>query len=334
MPIVSEEEKNTCKAIVREGLNAKITCVARSVRKDIDAALDCDSDGVRITVPTGEPLRRYKVRKSKEEILEIGLEAIQYAKDHGAYVIYSATDAPRTDLNFLKKFFSTAIKAGVDRIRIADPAGSLAPHAAYILVQEVAKVARNVPIELHFHDDFGLATANSLMGVCAGAKWISSTVNGLGEKAGNAATEEVALGLRLLYDIDVHMKFEKFYEISHMIEKLSGIDLSPGKAIVGRNIFVHESGDLIVGVLRNPYTYYSFLPGLVGQQRRIVVGKKSGRDSLKAKLAELGINVSEEQLPNILTLVKEKAQEKKAVLSDEELMTIFRDAKQSASQHQ
>jgi isopropylmalate/homocitrate/citramalate synthase len=325
MPVVSEEEKRAVKQIAKAGFNARITCLARALRKDIDAALECDVWGVRISIPTGYLWRKYMINRPMEEILSMGIETAQYANDHGLYVIGSLTDCTRAELDHLKMVVSSLVKeAKVDQIRLPDTVGCITPIGMEYLVREVRKVSGDVPVEVHPHDDFGLATANALAAVYAGARCLSVCVNGLGERSGNAATEEVVLALRILHGMDLGLRYEKLCELSKLVEKLSRMTVQANKAVVGANTFAHDSGESIAGLLKNEFVASAYLPEVVGQTRRILLGKKSGRHVIDSKLRNLGVTANDAQLSKILDATKKLGERKKTTLSDEEFEAIVK----------
>jgi len=202
--------------------------------------------------------------------------------------------------------------AGADRVHISDTVGCILPEALARLVEELVRVL-DIPLGVHCHDDFGLALANSLAAVRAGAGAVSATVNGMGERAGNCPTEELVMALKLLYGLDLGIETEALAGLSALVEARSGVRKAPGKAVVGQNAFTHESGIHVSAVLKNPFTYEAFLPEVVGQQRRFVLGKHTGRAAVRACLEGMGIAVGEEELAAITRAVKEAAQSGEAV---------------------
>jgi isopropylmalate/homocitrate/citramalate synthase len=325
MPIVSDEEKRSVKSIAEAGLSAKITCLARSVKADIDAVLECNVWGVRISLPTGYVWRKYMLKKSDEEIMKMGIEAMQYAKDHGLYVISSLTDFSRAEVDHLKWVTSTLIReARIDQVRLPDTVGCITPPAVEYLVRKLREVTGDVPIEIHTHNDFGLATANELAAVTAGAKCLSTTINGIGERAGNAPTEEVVLALRILYGIDLGIRMERLYELSQLVEKLSGVPVQPNKGVVGSNAFAHDTGEGIAGLLSNPFVSAPYLPEVVGQRRKILLGKKSGKHAIEWKLKQLGVSADKDQVLKMLEMTKRLGEKKKSAISEEDFRDIMR----------
>ncbi|MEM2498264.1 MAG: hypothetical protein QXK12_07215 [Candidatus Nezhaarchaeales archaeon] len=323
-PAASQGEKKAVRAIVKEGLKAFIFGFSRAVKSDIDEVIEVEAPGLVLSFPPSDLHLKYKLRITREQYLERAVELVDYAKKHGLYITYSAEDSTRTDLEFLKEVFRTVVEAGVDRARIVDTLGCIHPLAMKFLVQEVQSVLPpGTPIEVHCHNDHGLGLANSLAAVEAGASVISSSVIGLGERAGLAPTEEVIIALNNLYGLK-GFKTEKLYELCKTVEKLSKYRLSPHKPVVGDNVFTHVSGIHQHAVLVNPITYEPYPPELVGQRRRLVIGKLSGRHAIKAKLDELNIKVDEAELLRITEAVKEASEERRSALSDEEFLEIVR----------
>ncbi|MDD3985126.1 MAG: homocitrate synthase family protein [Methanobacterium sp.] len=321
-PVVSNEEKRSIKAIVNEDLNAKILCLSRTKKSDIDTAIDCDVDGVITFMGTSDLHLKHKIKMSREEILNICMNSIEHAKDHGLFVAFSAEDATRTDLDFLKKIYKRADDFGVDRIHIADTVGAISPYGMDYLVKEIRPTIK-ADIALHCHNDFGMALSNSIAGLLAGANAVSTTVNGIGERAGNTSLEELIMSLKFIYGIDLGFNISKFYELSKLVESLTHVKIPYNKPIVGKNIFRHESGIHVDAVIEEPLTYEPFLPELIGHQRRIVLGKHSGCRAVRAKLNECGIDVTRDELCKIVEKVKNKREEGKYI-NDEIFNTIVR----------
>ncbi len=321
-PIVSAEEKKSVKTIVDEGLNAEIICLSRTKKEDIDTALDCGVDGIITFMATSDLHLKHKLKMTKEEALNICMKSIEYAKDHGIFVAFSAEDATRTDLDFLKKIYKKAEEYRVDRVHIADTVGALSPQGAEYLVKELRKDIKT-GIAMHCHNDFGLATANTISGFLAGANAASTTVNGIGERAGNASLEELVMTLRIIYGIDLGFKHEMFYELSKIVEELTNVQVPENKPIVGKNVFRHESGIHVDAVIDEPLTYEPFLPEMVGHHRKIVLGKHSGCRAVKAKLDACGIDVTKDELCKIVEQVK-KSREKGKYINDELFNRIVR----------
>ncbi|ADN50080.1 2-isopropylmalate synthase [Vulcanisaeta distributa] len=305
-PIVSEGEFRAVKSIAREVSNSEVIALARTRREDIDKAIDADVNAIHIFIATSDLHMRYKLRMNREEVVEAAVNAVSYAKSHGLTVEFSAEDATRSDPKFLVRVFQEVVNAGADRLDIADTVGVMWPSKMASLVRFVRENVRgNYLLSVHCHDDFGMAVANSVAAIEAGADQAHGTINGVGERAGNAALEEIAAAVRFLLNYDVGIRFEKIKEVSDLVSKLFGIPVPPNKAIVGANAFSHESGIHVHGVLSNPLTYEPIDPGAVGMNRRIVVGKHSGRHSIIYVLKSMGIEPRDDIVSAVLRRVKE-----------------------------
>ena len=302
-PVVSEGELKSVKTIAGLGLNAKICALARTSVRDIDAALKADVDWIHLFIATSDIHLKHKLHMTREQAVGFAVSMVEYAKSHGVTVHFSAEDATRTEPGFLVQVFKAVEDAGADSIDIPDTTGSAIPAAMHYLVGTVRK-ALKIPIAVHCHDDMGLAVANSLAGVEAGAEIIHVTVNGLGERAGNTSLEEVVVALHKLYGISTGIKLEKLYRVSRLVEKLTGIIVPKNKAVVGDNAFAHESGIHVHGILGSPETYEPITPELVGRKRRIVLGKHSGIHSVKALAEQFGLNLDDKSLKLVLTEIK------------------------------
>jgi len=277
--------------------------------------------GVHLVIPSSDLHLKYKLKKTREEILEITADTTQYAKDHGLAVELSAEDATRSDLEFLTQMFKAGVAAGADRLCPCDTVGVLIPERTSELFSELKKRFSNVPLSVHCHDDFGLAVANSIIALKSGAEQAHVTMNGLGERAGNASLEEVAVALKANYNVNLPIKMELLYETSRLVSRITEFPLQPNKAIVGENAFVHESGMHTHGILANPLTYEPFPPELIGRTRRIASGKHSGSHGIKASLNEMGLKPNSEQLKEIFLRVKTLGDKGKRV-SDADLQAI------------
>jgi len=290
--------------IANEGFRAEVYSFARGVKGDIDAVLKSDAKGVNLCVPTSNLHLKHKLKKNKEEVLRLTEDHTQYAKDHGLTVELSAEDATRSNFEFLTKMFAAGISAGADRVCPCDTVGILTPEKTHKLFSELRKKFAKVPMSAHCHDDFGLAVANSITALKSGVDEVHATMNGLGERAGNAALEEIAVALKVIYKVKVSMKTELLYNTSRLVARLTDFPLQPNKAIVGENAFVHESGMHTHGVLANPLTYEPISPELVGRTRRLVSGKHAGSRGIKASLNEMGLHPNDEQLKEVFLRVK------------------------------
>ena len=319
-PAVSEGEMESAKRIGDLGLNAKISSLARVIEKDIDAVIDCDLDYVHLFIGTSPLHRDYKLKKSKGEIINQAVKAVEYAKDHGLTVEFSAEDATRTEMNYLIEFYKSIENAGANIINVPDTVGILTPATTRPLIRTLRKKL-NIPISVHFHNDFGLAVANSIIGVEEGASQVHCTINGIGERAGNTCLEELVVGLKIAYGANIGVDTTKLFNTSNFIGSITNIKLPPQKPIVGENVFTHESGIHVDGILKNVATYEPIPPEIVGHHRRIALGKHTGRASIKSKLESFNLDVTNKQFENIYNQVK-LIGDKGICITDEDLKSI------------
>ncbi|MEA4901965.1 homocitrate synthase [Desulfitobacterium sp.] len=326
IPVMGGDEQRVIKEIAKLGLNASIMGWNRAVIKDIQKSLDCGCDAVAISISTSDIHIEHKLRTTREDVLERMIKATEFAKQNGVYISVNAEDASRTDMDFLVQFAREAKKAGADRLRYCDTVGILDPFTTYDRITELIKRAE-IDVEMHTHNDFGMATANALAGVKAGATHVGVTVNGLGERAGNAALEEVVMALKHLLGIDLNFATKRFVEVSEFVARASGRQLPVWKAIVGSNMFAHESGIHADGALKNPLTYEVFQPEEVGLERQIVIGKHSGTASIKAKFREYGKEIDNDEAAEILKRVRALSVDMKRSLFDKELVYIYNEMK-------
>ncbi|KON30424.1 hypothetical protein AC482_03875 [miscellaneous Crenarchaeota group-15 archaeon DG-45] len=303
-PITSEGDRDVARAISRLGLSAEICGLARVVRGDIDAAIDCDVDRVHVFVSTSDIQMKHAINMTREDVLSATVDSVQHVKDRGLACEFSPMDATRTDLGYLKEVCGAAEEAGADVINIPDTVGIMTPPAMKRLIGDVAGAVRT-PLSVHCHNDFGMAAANTLAAVEGGASQVEVAVNGLGERAGNAALEEVAMALRLIYGYETGIKTEMIYETSQLVSNISGVIIQPNKAIVGENAFAHESGIHTRGIAEVPLTFEPIDPALVGASRRFVSGKVSGARGVKTSLEGMHLQPTEAQLREVVMRVKE-----------------------------
>ncbi|WP_259135412.1 homocitrate synthase family protein [Methanosalsum natronophilum] len=310
-PVVSEAEKDTIKSISGMGLNARICCLSRALISDVESALECDVDMVSIFIAISDLHLKHKYRRTREEMIQCAMNTIEYAKDHGLAVRFAAEDATRTDIEILKSAFSSAEEYGVDYVSIADTIGILNPTTSYNIVSSIKQEIKT-PICIHCHNDLGLATANTLSAAEAGAKQLHTTVNGIGERAGNAALEEVLISLMVQYGIDQY-NTENITKLSAMVQEYSNVYTAPNKAIVGKNAFSHESGIHVMAILENPKTYELFSPELVGGKRNLIAGKHTGMKALKGIVADIGYTLTDQELNALIEKVKNCTEAKKGI---------------------
>ncbi len=320
-PTVSPYEKECVSCIARMGLDARICCLARARPGDVEVAIDCDVDMVSIFIATSDLHIRHKYRKPREQVLAGALEMIDLARDHGLRVRFAAEDASRTDISFLKEVYRRGEERGADLLSFADTVGCLVPTEMYAVMSElVASVGH--PLCVHCHNDMGCATANTITGAEAGAFQLHTTVNGIGERAGNAALEEVLVALRMKGGVDRY-DLSHLGDLSAIVERYSGITLQKTKPVVGAHAFSHESGIHIAAILEDPRTYEYFLPEMVGGQRRFILGKHTGKKALEYVVATLGYQLDENQICTVLDEVKELG-ESKIGITPETLTALIR----------
>jgi D-citramalate synthase len=308
------------KRIAKQGLRAHISSAARGTIKDIDEVLKCEASTISMIIPTSDLHIECKLKKTREQVLKTTEECVSYAKDHGLIVELLAEDATRSDFNYLVQVFEKAVECGVDRVIPCDTVGILTPERTAEFFSKL-KGRIKIPVGVHCHNDFGMAVANSVAALGAGAEEVHTTVNGLGERAGNAALEELVVALKALYKLDLNIKTELLYGTSQLVSRLTGVHVQPNKAIVGENAFTHESGIHTQGLLANPLTYEPIAPELVGCTRRISPGKHSGSHAIRANLEYMGLTPSEEQLKEIFQRVKELGDKGKSVM-DADVLAI------------
>ncbi len=289
----------------------------------IKSFLDTAYDGLYIPQKGWGIVMVSKINKEEaEKLISEVTELTRYARQQGRYVILSPYDTTRADLEFLERFLKAVISSGyVDRVRVVDTVGSCLPQAIQYMVRWMLRVTK-LTIEVHCHDDFGMATANTLAGIAAGATVASTTLNGMGERAGGAPTEEVALALKILYGVDLNLNFDKFYSVSSLLQEMSGVTLAPHKAVVGENAFRQEAGTVVAGWKETVFTADPYVPELVGQSHRLLIGKKSGKDSIEIKLKELNVEAKAEQVEKILLEVKLQAEKTKRPIPEDEFKKI------------
>ncbi len=316
--VTSEGERAAIKAVANEGLNAEICSYARAVKSDIDYCLSCDVDSVHLVVPVSDLHIEKKLRKDRETVLTMATDTTEYAVEHGLIVELSGEDASRAALEYLKEFYTRGVEAGAERLCYCDTVGVLVPERTVEIFSELGNIA---PMSVHCHDDFGLATANSIAALKGGATQVHATVNGIGERAGNTSLEEVVMTLASLYHYKTRINTAEFYHVSRLVSRLTGVLVAPNKAIIGENAFTHESGIHAHGLLADTRTYEPITPELVGRERRIVLGKHAGSTSVRLALKELGLEATNEQLHDVLKRIKELGDKGKRV-TDADLQAI------------
>jgi homocitrate synthase NifV len=329
IPAMGQEEAESIQAIANLGLQAKLLGWNRANRADIQASLNCGLQRVHISVPVSEIQIAAKFHGQWRTMLDRLQDVITFACDRGLEVSVGGEDSSRADSTFLLDVASFAQAWGAFRFRFCDTVGILDPLTTYNKVRHLV-THLSIPVEMHTHNDLGLATANALAGIQAGALSVNTTVNGLGERAGNAALEEVVMALKRIYDIQTGIDTKRLLELSRLVAKASNCPVPPWKAIVGENAFAHEAGIHAHGILQNPVTYEPFAPEDVGWERRLVVGKHSGRHLILSVLQQQGIILNADEIQVVLEAVRHQAVEVKRSLTIEELLSLVPQARSYA----
>jgi isopropylmalate/homocitrate/citramalate synthase len=321
-PRVSPEDAEAIQLMQRAGIKAELWGFSRAVKADVEELVRLGLNASVIEAPTSDiKLKAYSI--SHDEVLKRISDAVCAARQNNIRVAFFAVDGTRTDLDFLKKVYLAALDAGAAEIVVVDTIGACGPEAAGILVSEVCRwVGPSIPVHWHGHNDFGMATACAVAAVKAGASWIQGTINGMGERAGNADICEIALALKCLYDVPVALDLTKVRETSELVSEESGYRLEAWKPLVGENLFMRESG-AVASQFHIPEAIEPYSSELVKANRHIVLGKKSGLDSISLKAEELGLKVASEQRGAILAQVKKRAIAKGGLVSDEEFREII-----------
>jgi homocitrate synthase NifV len=321
IPITGGEEARAITAIASLGLNAALLGWNRAKICDIEASLACGLERVHISIPVSELQIAVKFGGKRQLILEKLREAVEFAVDRCSFVAVGGEDSSRAEPEFLLEVAHKAQEWGASRFRFCDTVGILDPFSTYekvsLLVRELS-----IPVEMHTHDDLGMATANAIAGVKAGATSVNTTVNGLGERAGNAALEEVVMALKQVYGLKLGIDTRKLAELSLLVEQASGHFLPHCKAIVGKNAFTHESGIHADGILKNPQTYQPFAPEEVGLSHVLTIGKHSGSHLLGEKLQQCGVRIERQEARSLLDAVRERAIALKRSLTQSELLGL------------
>jgi homocitrate synthase NifV len=326
IPAMGGDEKKTIKHIAGLDLDASLLAWNRAVVEDIKHSIDCGVGAVAISMSASDIHIEHKLKKSRQWVLEQIKTAVDFAKSKGLYVSVNAEDASRADLEFLVRFARSARECGADRLRFCDTVGILDPFDTFNVISYLKRMV-DIDIETHTHNDFGMATANAIAGLKAGANYVNTTVNGLGERAGNAALEEVVMALKYISKVDLNLKTERFRELSEYVAGASSRTIPAWKPIVGTNVFAHESGIHADGVIKNPLNYEVFSPEEVGLERQLVIGKHSGSHAIKLKFQEFGIEISDMESADILKRARKLSIKLKRGLFDKELMYIYKGRK-------
>src|SRR5579862_4155816 len=323
MPAVSESDAKALKEIAHLGLKSKIFAFARAMNADIDTAAECGAHGVIVEIPIGYPKLKYQFKWTWEDVLRKSVDVINYAKKRGLYVCYFPYDTTRAREEDLRNLFKRLmLDAPPDSIGVVDTMGCALPDAIKYLVRLVKSLTK-LPVEVHTHNDFGMAVATELAGVEAGAEVVHSCANGLGERTGNAALEELIVALHVLYGYETHYDLAKLPELGELVSRISKLDIAVNKPILGDRNFTRESGIGVDLVVKEPLAMFGTHPALTGRKGEVVLGKKSGKLSITYNLEKLGItDADDEAIGEMLKRVKDKGIEKRGLLTDEEFREI------------
>jgi isopropylmalate/homocitrate/citramalate synthase len=320
-PRVSQDDWEAVKLIAAAGLKAEIWGFSRAVPADLEALVELGVGHSVIESPISD-LKLEAIGVSREKMLGRITSAMAFAAGHGIHAAFFGVDSTRAEPDFYDQVYRSAIEAGAREVAVVDTLGIASPEAVGELVaRTVALAGPDVPVHFHGHNDFGLATAAAVAAVRAGASWIHGTINGMGERAGNANLGEVALTLRALYGVESNLRLDRIREVSEQVRQLAGYALEPWKPVTGETLFRRESG-AVASQFHDPPSIEPYSSELVGAERGIVLGKKSGIDSVRIKAEELGIELPEERRAEVLAAVKELGERKRGLVSDDEFREL------------
>ena len=329
-PRVSADDWEAVRLIAAAGLRAEVWGFSRAVPADVEALVELGVPASVIESPISD-LKLDAIGVDRETMLGRIERAVSFASGHGITVAFFGVDSTRASLDFYEQAYKRAVEAGAKEVAVVDTLGIASPEAVEDLVGRTREwVGDGVPVHFHGHNDFGLATASAVAAVRAGARWVQGTINGMGERAGNADLGEVALALRALYGVETNLRLERVRAVSRRVRELSGYQLEPWKPVVGETLFRRESG-AVASQFHDPPSIEPYSSELVGAERGIVLGKKSGIDSIRIKAEELGVELSEEGRRTVLDAVKRRGVEKRGLVSDEEFREFARDAGRNGS---
>ncbi|HJT89903.1 MAG TPA: hypothetical protein VJ732_18660 [Bryobacteraceae bacterium] len=323
MPAVSEQDFQAIKQISKLGLPSRIYTFARAINSDIDKALECGCHGVIIEVPIGYPKLKYQFKWTWEDVLRKSVDVVNYAKSRGLHVVYFPYDTTRAREEDLRNLLTRMVQdAPPDSVGVVDTMGCILPEAMKYMVRLV-KSLTNLPVEVHTHNDFGMAVATELAGVEAGAECVHSCANGLGERTGNAALEELIVALHVLYGYETHYNLSKLPELGELVRRISNLSFAVNKPILGERNFTRESGIGVDLVVKEPLAMFGTHPALTGRSGEVVLGKKSGKASITYNLEQMGITgADDEAVAEMLRQVKERGIQKRGLLTQEEFRGI------------
>ncbi|TMA01744.1 MAG: 2-isopropylmalate synthase [Methanobacteriota archaeon] len=324
IPVVSKEEARAVRAIADAGLDATVMAAARTVRKDVEACIDCGVDEIALFTAGSDLHIRHKLGMTREQVKEVAVRETEYAVAHGVAVSFVTEDTFRADLDFVVDLYNACTEAGAHRAVVCDTVGVMTPPGIRWFFGRLKERLIPTQLSFHGHNDFGLAVANSLAAVEEGVEVPHTCVNGLGERSGNASFEEFVLALESLYGFDTGIDVSRLYELSQLVERLSGIPVAVGKPLVGHNAFAHESGIHAHGVIKHTATYEPIQPERIGRQRTFVFGKHTGSQAVAEKLRSAGIEAAPEEVLRLVSLIKDFA-EARSKKDQQAFIATFRD---------
>ncbi len=323
IPAMGDEERADIKSLVDLGLAARLLTWNRALIPEIKASIACGVQAVDISLSVSDQMIAHKLRTNRAGVKEQLKVALGFAKTHNLYVSVGGEDAGRADLNFLVELMEITRSLGGDRFRFCDTLGMMDPFTMFDKISFLRRMVPEVDIEVHTHNDLGMATANAIAGIKAGARYVNTTINGLGERAGNAALEEVVMGLRHACGIESGVNSHRFREMSLFVAKASQRPLPVSKPVVGERVYAHESGLHADGIIKDPRNYEGFNPAEVGMARSIVVGKHSGASGLIQRYLGMGITVDRLRAELLLARARALAGRRKRALTTRELMALY-----------
>lgn len=308
IPVVSREEARGVRAIANAGLDATVMAAARTVRADVDACIDCGVDEIALFTAGSDLHIQQKLGMTRERVKEVAVRETEYAVAHGIAVSFVTEDTFRGDLDFVVDLYNACTEAGAHRAVVCDTVGVMTPPGIRWFFGELKKGLAPTELSFHGHNDFGLAVANSLAAIEEGVLVPHTCVNGLGERAGNASFEELVLALEALYGYDTGIDVSRMFELSRLVERLSGIPVGVAKPLVGHNAFAHESGIHAHGVIKHTATYEPIQPERIGRTRTFVFGKHTGSQAVAERLRSEGIDATPDQVLRLVALIKDFAE--------------------------
>lgn len=321
-PRVSQDDWNAVQLIAAAGLRAEIWGFARAVPADLEALAELGVSHAVIESPISDG-KLDAIGVSREKMLDRITSAMRFAAEHGIHAAFFGVDSTRAEPGFYRRVYESAVEAGAEEVCVVDTLGIATPEAVADLVGATLQYVDGAPVHFHGHNDFGLATANAVAAVRAGATWVQGTINGMGERAGNANLGEVALTLRGLYGVETNLRLDRIRAVSERVRELSGYELEPWKPVTGDTLFRRESG-AVASQFHDPPAIEPYSSQLVRAQRAVVLGKKSGLDSIRIKVEELGLDVPEDRFAGLLAEVKARGVEKRDLVTDDEFRELAR----------